>query len=402
MGAGLSGLTAAYRLAEVDVEVVVLEARLAVGGRARRLDFPDGRSFEAGCEALDHAHARLLALAAELGVTVRQGTPWLAGLAPDLEADELALFRALDEEIERIAARLDPAHPLDAERAGELDSTSLADWLVERDASSRVLDAAETWHCVASAGVALVETSLLAQAGKAAAGAAPTGLSLRLDGGPSGLADRLAAELGDRIRLGADVVTIEDARRDVAVRLADGGRERAGHAIVAVPLTVQRRLRFSPQLPPHREVALERARYGEVVKAGLTYDALPPSERPALTRDGLVYEPEGEEAVVGVFAGAAAARRLDALDWAIRGREIGRLGGGSPRALVSVSWAREPFAGGSYVVFGPGDLTAWGHRLAEPHGRVHFAGAEASLLPSYMEGAIRAGERAAAEVLAAA
>ena len=62
----------------------------------------------------------------------------------------------------------------------------------------------------------------------------------------------------------------------------------------------------------------------------------------------------------------------------------------------------EPFARGSYVVFGAGDLTSWGRRLAEPHGRIHFAGAEASSLPSYMEGAVRAGERAAAEVLAAA
>jgi monoamine oxidase len=31
---------------------------------------------------------------------------------------------------------------------------------------------------------------------------------------------------------------------------------------------------------------------------------------------------------------------------------------------------------------------------------VHFAGAEASELPSFMEGAVRAGERAAADLLA--
>jgi monoamine oxidase len=32
---------------------------------------------------------------------------------------------------------------------------------------------------------------------------------------------------------------------------------------------------------------------------------------------------------------------------------------------------------------------------------VHFAGSEASVLPSYMNGAVLAGERAAAEILAA-
>jgi monoamine oxidase len=66
-----------------------------------------------------------------------------------------------------------------------------------------------------------------------------------------------------------------------------------------------------------------------------------------------------------------------------------------------VDWAAEPFSRGSYLIFGPGDLTTWGRRLAEPHGRVHFAGSEASDLPSYAEGAVRAGERAADEVLAA-
>jgi monoamine oxidase len=66
-----------------------------------------------------------------------------------------------------------------------------------------------------------------------------------------------------------------------------------------------------------------------------------------------------------------------------------------------VDWAHEPWSRGSYLIFGPGDLTTWGHRLAEPHGRLHFAGSEASALPSYVEGAVRAGERAAAEVLGA-
>ena len=55
----------------------------------------------------------------------------------------------------------------------------------------------------------------------------------------------------------------------------------------------------------------------------------------------------------------------------------------------------------SYLIFGPGELRGFGARLADPAGPVHFAGAEASELPSFMEGAVRAGERAAAEVRAA-
>jgi monoamine oxidase len=53
----------------------------------------------------------------------------------------------------------------------------------------------------------------------------------------------------------------------------------------------------------------------------------------------------------------------------------------------------------SYLIFAPGELAGWGGRLGDPNGRVHYAGAETSDLPSFMEGAVRAGERAAAEVL---
>ena len=401
VGAGLSGLTAAYRLLAAGVDPLVVEAGGRAGGRARRLEV-GGVPFEAGCEALDEAHGRLLALAAELGVGIRPGAPWLGSLEPDLDRDELALFHALDEELSTLARAIEPERPAELDGAAALDATSLEAWLRSRGASPRVLDAAETWHCVASTGVALDETSLLAQASKAAAGAAANGLRLRFADGPSGLAEVFVHALDGRVRLDAEAVAIEQESDGVTVRLRSGRRERGGRAIIAVPLTMQRMLRFDPPLPTHRRTALEKARYGDVVKAGLAYESRPRHERPELTCDGLVYEPDPDLPFVAVFAGAAAARRLERLSPRERDAALVRLGGGAPRALASISWGSEPFARGSYLVFGPGDLTGWGHRLAEPHGRLHFAGAEASPLPSYMEGAVRAGERAAAEVLAAA
>ncbi len=45
--------------------------------------------------------------------------------------------------------------------------------------------------------------------------------------------------------------------------------------------------------------------------------------------------------------------------------------------------------------------TQYGRALAEPVGRIHWAGAETSdVWNGYMDGAIRSGRRAAAEVLA--
>ena len=53
----------------------------------------------------------------------------------------------------------------------------------------------------------------------------------------------------------------------------------------------------------------------------------------------------------------------------------------------------------SYLILAPGQLTGWWPTLAAADGRIHHAGAETSVLPSFMEGAVVAGERAAREVL---
>ena len=63
-------------------------------------------------------------------------------------------------------------------------------------------------------------------------------------------------------------------------------------------------------------------------------------------------------------------------------------------------WESDDFTRGCVTVFSPGGWTAYGHALREPVGKIHWAGSETSTeFPGQMEGAIRAGERAAAEVL---
>lgn len=69
---------------------------------------------------------------------------------------------------------------------------------------------------------------------------------------------------------------------------------------------------------------------------------------------------------------------------------------------VETSWAAERYSRGCYgVFFPPAVWTDYGEELRQPVGRVHWAGAEtATVRNGYMEGAVRSGHRAAAEVLA--
>jgi monoamine oxidase len=84
-------------------------------------------------------------------------------------------------------------------------------------------------------------------------------------GGPSALAERLAAHC--EVQRDTVVTGIEQSDARVRIELADGATVSAARAILAIPLPLPRRLRFDPPLLEHRRLALERARYGEVVKA---------------------------------------------------------------------------------------------------------------------------------------
>ena len=74
-----------------------------------------------------------------------------------------------------------------------------------------------------------------------------------------------------------------------------------------------------------------------------------------------------------------------------------------PVRYVDLAWATEPFTRGAYGSFNPpGVLTSLRDAAATATGLLHFAGADMSPeWPGYMDGAIRSGERAAREALAA-
>ena len=75
----------------------------------------------------------------------------------------------------------------------------------------------------------------------------------------------------------------------------------------------------------------------------------------------------------------------------------------APVEVFEQEWAKEEWSKGCPCpVTPPGVLSTVGHAIREPHGNVHFVGTETSVVwKGYMEGAVRSGERGAAEVVEA-
>src|SRR5262249_22189913 len=127
----------------------------------------------------------------------------------------------------------------------------------------------------------------------------------------------------------------------------------------------------------------------------VTFDNSPPDGSPGVIL-GFI---EGDEARIWGER-SAADRQQGVIDSLVRyfGPQAA-----SPTAYLEYDWSADPWTRGCYAGFmPPGVLTNYGPALREPVGRIHWAGTEtAEVWNGYMDGAVRSGQRVAAEILGA-
>jgi monoamine oxidase len=436
VGAGFAGLTAARELTRQGHDVLVLEGRDRVGGRSFTGSVA-GLPADLGGTFVGPTQDAVLALAAELGIATTptyndgknliQWRGWARpyrGAIPRLSLVSLLDVGRLRWQFERLARTVPVAAPWDARHARKLDALSLGGWLrsIRATASSRdlmAIMARVTWGCEPD------EVSMLHAVRYARAAG---GLDRLLDvengaqqdhfpGGTQQIATAAAdelRELGTRVVLNAAVRRIDRHGGGVTIT-CDGGLAEAGFVIVAIPPAHRTFIEFDPPLPPAHIQLAKHWPQGRLSKAYAAYDT--PFWRAnglsgqTLSDESPVFitfdvSPQGDDGP-GILMGFVDARAFDTLPAEQRRRDALRCFAAlfgdealKPLDYVDHRWGAEEFApGGPTAAVPPGAWTRYGQWLREPIGPIHWAGTEtADAWTGFLDGAVRSGQRAAAEV----
>jgi len=432
VGAGFAGLAAARELTRLGHDVLVLEGRDRVGGRSYTSHVA-GVPVDMGGTFVGPTQDAVLAFAAELGIptvpTYHDGANLIrwrgavrsySGTIPRLSLGGLIDLGRVRWQFARIARTVPLTEPWTARRAARLDGQSLGAWLRSVHAGATAcgllaIMTRVTWGCEPD------DVSMLHAARYVRAAG---GLDRMLDvengaqqdrflAGTQHLADTAAAELGDRLVLQAAVRRIDHHHNGVRVTTEKGYAE-ARFVIAAIPPAHRSSIEFSPPLPAEHQELVRHWPQGNLSKAYAAYPT--PFWRnkgysgEALSDEGPVFitfdvspRPDGP----GVLLGFVDARAFDGLPADLRRHRaldcfVSLFGdeARTPLDYIDQRWGAEEFApGGPTAAVPPGSWTRYGPWLRRPVGSIHWAGTEtADEWTGFLDGAVRSGHRAAAEV----
>jgi len=448
VGAGLAGLTCAYRLKQSGISATVYEANTRLGGRCwtRRGDFDQGQIAEHGGELIDQGHTAIRHLAQELrlpldnllaaepnGSTIFLYFDGAAYSYRDAVRDLKQIWQPLHRDL--IEAGYPTLYNTYTVRGAELDQMSITDWINQTvpgglgSPLGQLLEAAYTIEYGAECDVQSA-LNLIYLLGYNSPGQftvfGQSNEKYRVRGGNDQIVTRLASLLGSQIITGQALVAL---RRNPAgtytltFQISDQFTDViADHVVLALPFSI---LKNSVDLTQAefselKMIAIQELAMGSNSKLNLQFHSRPWG---TLRCNGETYSDRGYQASWEVTRAQSGAAGI-LVDYT-GGQVADTFANGTPeqhaveflaqiepvlpglssqwngRATVDW-WAGNPYSLGSYSYWQVGQYTRFAGVEREPQAGVHFCGEHTSIdAQGYLEGAVETGERAADEIISA-
>jgi monoamine oxidase len=446
LGAGLAGLTAAYRLLQAGVPCEIFEGSERTGGRVlTKTGFNKDAMFcELGGELVDTNHADLIALAGELRVEIQE----LKG--EDKGADlyffggkhysDEQLIPAFQPIATRLAADLSGIYDTEENftaKARKFDELNLAQYLAEagKGVEKWVVDMLRVAYTI-EYGRELDEQSSLnlitlleTDTNEGFKIFGDSDESKRIKGGSSSLPNALARALEGKVRINQShrLVRLTQAAANLTLSFNTEGSTREvkfTRVVCALPFTMLRQVEGikALALSQKKQDAIARLGYGNNAKVmyGFTerWWRNPALKLPAPSNGSILTDlplqctwessrgQAGESGILTNFLGGGGAKPFTTERFDKFREELNRVFPGiaakfdGKRALMN--WAEYKFTRGSYTCPLVGQYTTLLNFAGEPElgGRLVFAGEHTSGdFSGFMNGAVQSGNRAAKEIL---
>jgi len=412
IGAGYSGLAAAYQLKKKGVRVTVLESRQRIGGRVYSFTSPllKDQVIEFGAEWVGLSHERLIALCEEFGLELYNNQfeshltlggeyspagSW--GFDPGLAAfweKKTMLWEGYSERYKHQLDRMDWWRFLYQQGFSDRD-------ILIRE----LLDSTDF-------GESIRHVSAFAAFAEYAESSEMNEMDLRIRGGNGMLAEKLADAVGRENILTRHTVTdiVQNKKTGVEIVCDNGKKFTADKLICTAPTLAVQKINWSPGLPTAQVDAMNALQYARIGKFPLVFkerfwkdenfDMI--TDTPAHYFYHGTKDQPGEQGVLICYATGDKADTLGSVTKQQREQIILdalKPAFGDVRKYlvdgISYYWGNDPYSRGAYAMYGIGQWFDLMPILRVPHMHTHFAGEHLADWQGFMEGAINTGEEAA-------
>jgi monoamine oxidase len=416
IGAGISGLAAAYKLKHNGVNVTLIEARNRVGGRILTYKFDEpGLTCELGAEWIGASHTRLIELCEEFGLEL-ENHQFETHLTLNGEYKKAGDWDFTPAWKQKYDALLEHFNSLQ-EGSIEKKAYDKLDWwryLVNEGISDSDLELKELLDST-DFGETIRQVSAYAGIAEYAESSPKNEMDYHIKGGNSQIIFKFAEAIGtENILLKMKVEKVEQKNGSVVVFCNDGNKYEADNVICTTPTYSLLKINWEPGLPKDYLDALNELQYSRIIKTSVLFsERFWKDESLDMITDTLphyfFHSTKNQEGKQGILTSYAIGDRAYVLSKMNQQKKIEEICNALKPAFGDVEkyaerainyyWGSDAFTQGAYAIYNKHQWLDVRETLNKNHGRVYFAGEHLADWQGFMEGAINSGEDAAEKIL---